>query len=161
MRLVYRLVLLVLILVLTILFWTQSDQTDRSGLDQSRNEPIKLKNHLEDDDFDRRQRKRKELKDEINSNLIKLIKHGKFNSYTTSAYAIILPTTHIFKIRHVQKILIVHHSFFWKLVAIMLSMEKYLVFLANLSKRLKLTLNLKVQLNLHPQSQMYRQWHHN
>jgi len=77
MRLIYRLNLLVSILVLTIWFWTQSDQTDRSRVDQSRNEPVKLKNHLEDDDFDRRQRKRNELKDEINSNLIKLIKHGK------------------------------------------------------------------------------------
>ena len=144
MRLVYRLVLLVLILVLTILFWTQSDQTDRSGLDQSRNEPIKLKNHLEDDDFDRRQRKRKELKDEINSNLIKLIKHGKFKP-PTQACRLRNDLTPNFKIRHVQKILIVHHSFFWKLVAIMLSMEKYLVFLANLSKRLKPTQNLKVQ----------------
>ena len=144
MRLVYRLVLLVLILVLTILFWTQSDQTDRSGLDQSRNEPIKLKNHLDDDDFARRQRKRKELKDEINSNLIKLIKHGKFTTYT------ILPPRnwsdfYHLKIRHTQKILIVHHSSFWRLVAIMLSTEKYLVFLANLSKRLKPTPNLKVQ----------------
>ena len=144
MRLVYRLVLLVLILVLTILFWTQSDQTDRSRVDQSRNEPVKLKNHFEDDDFDRRQRKRNELKDEINSNLIKLIKHGKFITYT------ILPPTHVsdfyhLKIRHMQKILIVHHSSFWRLVAIMLSTEKYLVFLANLSKRLKPTQNLKVQ----------------
>ena len=144
MRLVYRLVLLVLILVLTILFWTQSDQTDRSRVDQSRNEPVKLKNHFEDDDFDRRQRKRNELKDEINSNLIKLIKHGKFITYT------ILSPTHgsdfyHLKIRHMQKILIVHHSSFWRLVAIMLSTEKYLVFLANLSKRLKPTQNLKVQ----------------
>ena len=86
MRLVYRMVLLVWILVLTIWFWTdspnwtQSDQTDRSRLDQSTNEPIKLKNHLEDDDFDRRQRRRNELKDEINSNLIKLIKHGKLKA---------------------------------------------------------------------------------
>ena len=82
MRLVYRLVLLVLILVLTILFWTQSDQTDRSRVDQSRNEPVKLNNHVKDDDFDRRQRKRNELKDEINSNLIKLIKYGKFTTST-------------------------------------------------------------------------------
>ena len=83
MRLVYRMVLLVWILVLTIWFWTdspnwtQSDQTKWSRVDQSRNEPVKLQNHLEDDDFDRRQRKRNELKDEINSNLIKLIKHGR------------------------------------------------------------------------------------
>lgn len=75
MRLVYRLVLLVLILVLTILLWTQTDQTERSGLGQPRNGPIKLKNRVEDDDFDRRQRRRNELKDEINSDLIKLIKH--------------------------------------------------------------------------------------
>ena len=49
-------------------------------MDQSRNEPVKLNNHVKDDDFDRRQRKRNELKDEINSNLIKLIKHGKFTT---------------------------------------------------------------------------------
>ena len=91
MRLVYRLVLLVLILVLTILFWTQSDQTERSGVDQSRNEPIKLKNHIVDDDFDRRQRKRKELKDEINSDLIKLIKHGKFTAYAILTYYMTRP----------------------------------------------------------------------
>ena len=91
MRLVYRLVLLVLILVLTIFFWTQSDQTDRSGHDQSRNEPIKLKNH-EGNDFEQRQRRRKELKDEINSDLIKLIKHGKFPA---DAVPIVLRHQHV------------------------------------------------------------------
>ena len=92
MRLVYRLVLLVLSLVLTILFWTQSDQTDgRSGLGQPRNEPIKLKNNEDDHDFDRRQRRRKELKNEINSDLIKLIKHGKCFAYAILPYGANLP----------------------------------------------------------------------
>ena len=77
---------------------------------------------------------------QILSNLLNMV-----SSPPTQACRLRNDLTPNFKIRHVQKILIVHHSFFWKLVAIMLSMEKYLVFLANLSKRLKLTLNLKVQ----------------